>query len=454
MNKMFDIATLKKKVYGVDSRILRANINIYAGVAIRLISVFINILLVRILIDAISKTDYGLWLTIISITTWISLFDFGLGNGLRNKLTASLSCNDYLKAKQYISTAYVIIFVIFFMIWLVFNFFNMFIDWGDIINIKENVHHEYNKLMMVIVSFFCIQMVLKNINIVVSADQKNAISNLIEMLGQFSVLVVVILVKNKYQVTLLGLGIINGLLPALVYLIFSIYLYSNIYKKIMPSILCFKKEYVRDIMGLGLKFFIIQLSLLITMQTTNIIIAKYIGLDDVVQYNIARQYYFIVSVFYVIVLTPFWSAFTDAYIKKDYFWMRKTVKILEKKWLYNILILTVMLLVSEFVFSIWLGDQVFVKKELSILLSIYVLAYTGSNLYMFMINGIGKINLQLFLYVMFAIIYLPITIFYANLYGLAGLITINIVIHVILAIISRVQLYKIINKTSTGLWNK
>ena len=61
-----------------------------------------NLLIVRLTLDYLGKTEYGVWLTLSSILTWFNYLDFGLGNGLRNKLAEALAKNDIKSAKIYV----------------------------------------------------------------------------------------------------------------------------------------------------------------------------------------------------------------------------------------------------------------------------------------------------------------------------------------------------------------
>ena len=62
-----------------------------------------------------------------------------------------------------------------------------------------------------------------------------------------------------------------------------------------------------------------MLSILFIFQFTNIIITRIEGPDVVTQYNIAYKYFNVLNMFALIILSPFWSAFTDAYVKKDFY---------------------------------------------------------------------------------------------------------------------------------------
>lgn len=105
--------------------------------------------------------------------------------------------------------------------------------------------------------------------------------------------------------------------------------------------------------------------MLFIFQLTNIILSRVQGPEAVTQYNIAYKYFNVLNMAANIILTPFWSAFTDAYIKRDYNWMRGTLEKLEKLWLLCIPILVLMVLSSDLLYKFWIGDSVAVSFSLS-----------------------------------------------------------------------------------------
>ena len=51
----------------------------------------------------------GMWFTIVSVLQWILMFDFGLGNGLRNKIVPLLLSKNYFDLSKHIISTYFIL---------------------------------------------------------------------------------------------------------------------------------------------------------------------------------------------------------------------------------------------------------------------------------------------------------------------------------------------------------
>ena len=110
----------------------------------------------------------------------------------------------------------------------------------------------------------------------------------------------------------------------------------------------------------------------------------------------------------VVVLTPFWSAFTNAYVQKDFVWMRNIVIKLERMWLLTIPVLIIMVSCADFLYKWWVGEKVQISLSLSISMAVYVWFQIGGNVYMYLINGTSKVRLQLMVYLIFAVVSIPV----------------------------------------------
>ena len=73
---------------------------------------------------------------------------------------------------------------------------------------------------------------------------------------------------------------------------------------------------------------------------------------------------------------------------------------------------------------------------------------------MYIINGIGKVRLQLYIYIIFALIAFPIMSIMCKYFGIPGLLFIPSTVYVVQALLGRIQLYKVLSDNAAGIWNK
>jgi O-antigen/teichoic acid export membrane protein len=385
---------------------------------------------------------------------WFGFFDIGFGNGLRNKFAEAKATGNLERARIYISTTYVVLILIFSAIWVLLFAVNFFIDWSHILNAPKEMARELSTLALVVFGIFCMQIVLKIINTVLTADQKPAKSALLDMLGQLmSLLIIVILIKTT-QGSLLYLGLAMGIGPILVLITSSLFFYRKRYKPYAPSLSYVRFNYAKDMMPLGSKFFIIQISILVTFQTSNIIIAQVCGGESVAIYNIAFKYFSISYFLFGIVISPFWSAFTDAYTQNDYLWMKKVLKTLEVIAFFFVILIIILLIFSHFVYTLWIGRIFEIKPSISVLVAIYFIAQIYHGLYTPLLNGIGKIKLQFYVISFLAILIIPISLILGRKFGLEGIITATIIANLVIALYAPRQVHLLINKKAKGIWNK
>lgn len=174
-------------------------------------------------------------------------------------------------------------------------------------------------------------------------------------------------------------------------------------------------------MSLGAKFFIIQIGVLVLLQTDNIVIIQLFTSKEVTTYNIAYKLFSIILVIFSIIMAPMWSAFTDAYTKQDFEWIRQLFTKIQKLFWLLILLTIFMLALSPVLFKLWIGDQVKIPFYLSIAMAVYAITNSWLLIPCFLLNGIGKVKLQLYLYVVCIFINIPISFLLGRFYGLVGI---------------------------------
>ncbi|MGJ1242302.1 lipopolysaccharide biosynthesis protein [Sphingobacterium siyangense] len=419
-------------------------------------NMIINVILVPLTISFISPSEYGVWLTLSSIIAWFSVSDIGFGNGLRNRFAEAVAIGNKELARSYVSTAYFSVSILMLIVWVVFCIINYFLDWNIILNTNAEGSHMLSKVVLVVFSSFCLQFVLKLVGTVMIAYQEPGKIALFDFLSNLLVLLsIYLMIKLDLNGTLMYLAIISGLAQLSMYFIATLWFYRHDLREYRPSLKFFKAKYIRQLMGIGMKFFIVQISAIFVFQCTNIIIAQLLGSDQVSIYNIAYKYYTIPLTIALIVVSPIWSAFTDAYTKRDYSWMRVVFKTLVYFSVFISLLLFLFLLLSEIIYKHWIGNAVTIPTGVSIMMMLNILATSIFNIFIFVVNGIGKLFLQLWLNVILSLIYIPVAILLGYQFGLNGIIGANLIVNTIYAIVVPIQCYKLLyNKMNRTVWSR
>ena len=380
------MVNIRSKIYSYftkgNERSVIIKKNIAASLVLKCVSILISLQVVPLTIDYINPTKYGIWLTLSSIIAWLSYFDLGFAHGFRNRFAEAKAKGDIRLAKEYVSTTYAVLFLLFSVILLITLMVNKYLNWSSILNIDAVYNEELHIVFGLLACFFCINIVASVFTTMLTADQKPALASLIQTGGQVLAFVCIYILTKNTTGSLSALALAFSGIPCLLLLVVSILMfYGKRYKIVAPSLHYIRFSLTKKILGLGGQFFVIMISMLFIFQFINIILSRVEGPEAVTQYNIAYKYFNVLNMVFVIVLTPFWSAFTDAYVKKDYNWMSGIVKKLEFLWLLCIPILILMVLCSNFFYQWWVGNSVSISFSLSICMAVFMFFYTSANLY-------------------------------------------------------------------------
>ena len=122
-----------------DKRSVKAKKNILVSAVIKAADAGTNLLLVPITLGYLNSYEYGVWLVLSSILSWINTFDIGLGNGLRNKLSEALAKDDKQAARTYVTTTMFVLLGIVIALVCVFTPIIYGINWYSALNVDSEI---------------------------------------------------------------------------------------------------------------------------------------------------------------------------------------------------------------------------------------------------------------------------------------------------------------------------
>lgn len=419
----------------------------------KVLSIAITFFLVPLSISYLGSEKYGLWLTVFSFIGWFSFFDFGIGNGLRNKLTIALSSNDIKLAKTYVSTAYFSMMVIMSLLIVIFIFPFYMIPWNSVFNYdgKESL----GQLISIVYVLFSINLVLNILTAIYYADQKSSMPGLINFIGQLLVFITVYILMKLDESSLVLYGSIVIGSQVIVFILASFVAFFGKYSYLRPSLKHYNKIYLKELLSLGGKFFFLQILYVLVYSTDNFIINYFLGAEQVTIFNIAFKYFMFVTMGISIILQPYWSAFTSATAKNDDIWIKNSIKNLLRIAIFACVLIICMVFVSDTFYFLWIGD-IEVPFLLTILVAINTVITIFTQLLSMYLNGTGKVTIQMYNGVFAATVNIPLSIFLAvNLdMGVSGVVLATILVKISGLIIYPLQVFRLLNKSATGIWNK
>lgn len=444
-----------KRIVNSDTRSKEALKNILISLIVKVANIVSSLLVLPLTISYVNPTRYGIWLSISTVVSWVYFFDLGLGSGFRNKFAEAKAQGNHTLARQYLTTTYFAVTSIVTVVYILLLFVNANINWATILNVGQEYREELHKVFGIIGSFICLNMIANIFGLMLNADQKPGYTSIIQGAGQYLSLAIIFILTKISTGSLTNLALYYSGIPAIVMLVTSVIMFHfSHYRIYRPKIIYIKVDLIKNIMGLGAQFFVISLCLIIIFQLVNIVLSRELGPISVTKYNVANRYFNILYMFVNIMVTPFWSAFTDAYTKGDLLWMKKTLRRLEILWIFAFGCGIIMLVISPCFYKIWIGNDVDVSLFLSLSVMTMILSRTLGSIYMFMINGIGTVRIQLITYLAFAVIAWPSLVYSCRWFGVCGIVIVPTIVYGIQSLLARIQLSKHINGTATGIWRQ
>lgn len=377
-----------------NKRSAKAKKNVLSMILVKGGIILIGLILVPLTINYVDSERYGVWMTLNTMVTWMSFFDIGLSNGLKNKLTEALAIKNYQLCKEYISTTYALLSIIFIPLMIILLLIAPHIDWTKFLNLDLHSSEGLLISICIVITYFCLNFILSTINTVLLADQRPADASLRSFFQNLFSLIIIYILTITTEGSLINLCLAMCITPLIVVLFFNITLFKKRYKYISPSLKHINFSLSNSLLKLGGQFFIIQIAGLIQYQMINFLILKYYSANDVTIYNIGYRYFSVLNMGWAILITPLWVAVTDAIVNQEYSWIKNVLKKYILIWGGAVGIGLLMLAISNYVYSFWIGNKITIPLSLSLWIMIYNLQMMYGNIFVNILNGASKLKIQ------------------------------------------------------------
>jgi O-antigen/teichoic acid export membrane protein len=406
-----------------------------------------SLLTVPLAINYLGTEKYGIWITVSSIVAWATFVDFGLGHGIRNKVAESLAKDDASLARSYVSTGYFAVSIISLLLILVIVPISYYIDWQSILNTTAVGKAELRDMFIIAIIFVLINFIFSLVNALVSARQKTSLLELNQLMMNVLWVLAIYLLSVAGGGHLVYLVLATGIVSLVTSLTLTLYFFKHD-PGLIPQIKFIEMSRLRETSSLGGKFFIIQIAVLVIFTTDNLIIIQLLGPEEVTTYSIVYKIFGLITMANGIVTAGLWSAYTEAFHTQDYEWIKRVIKKLNMLMIPIILIVVLLVFIAKPIIGVWLQRELDISNSLLIFCGLYTIVSIWNLIYAYFLNGIGAVNLQMYLAIFAAIINIPVSILFVNYFqmGSAGVILATSVSLSFFAIAGPIQTMYILKK--------
>ncbi|MEQ8624179.1 MAG: polysaccharide biosynthesis C-terminal domain-containing protein [Vicingaceae bacterium] len=384
------------------------------------LNIMLSFLLVRFTIQYAGDEIYGLWVTILAFLTWFSVIESGVSNSFRNKITSYFSEKNYDKIKLQIAMAYKSLSIIYIVLALLIvaviytTSFHTLFQSDNFMNSRA--------ALAISVSIYFLYFIFHYLNSVFLAIHKAEKTYLFLLFQNAVVLLVLILLNySSIEASLNLICIIYTLGPLITWILLNAVSFKKILNKLQPSYHHFQQS-GNIFEKLNPSFFILQLFTLLIYSTDNIIILNFLNGSEVAKYNVAFKYFNIITVLFNLILVPYWAIFSEAFYKKDKSSIVYSINRLLRNWGALLLVSILLVIISPFAYSFWIGKTMNISITLSILMAVSAILTSWFNIFAYYLKSSNQLRLQTRLLIFAGISNIPLSIFLIQFFESEGVI--------------------------------
>lgn len=366
-------------------------------------SLLASFLIIPILLKGLGLEDYGTWVTLSSVAAWLLFFDFGLGNSFKNIVATG---NKVMIIKTYSVALSLYVYV---SIFLAFCFLGFIVI--------SNGSLQNQAAIMLLYLPLCLLFPLTLFSFGVQGLRLVGVNALVDTLRVFIWLVFAVLYiyffKSKQLYVLSLIFVFANLTPQILqFIIFKKNCGFPLKLNLINPLLIIKE----DSFKLAIKFFIIQISSLVSFNLGNFLIYNYFGSADVALYDLFNKVFVAGLSIFNMTIAVLWPEITKAYVNNNLkLCHRLYKKILAIAFIFSLGVLLVATNFDLFLQLLTLDNILVIDTGLlwciAMLTILQAIAYCGA----VVLNATNNLRLQIHISIASIIFIYPIFIILFNL---------------------------------------
>lgn len=370
----------------------------------------VGLLVVPLSLGYMTNEKYGIWVTASVMVNWLLNMNFGLGFGLQNKVTEAIAKGQVQQARIYISVVYKYSLIIGITIFSIGMIAVNFIDFSKLYN-SALPQDQLRDITIITFSCFCTYFIFSNFAPVLTALKKTSVTKLLGLATNICT-VLFLYVVSKFSNDNIVLASVSLSLPLPLIYIVGTFVFFSKNKELSPILSIKNTKVFKEIFTVGGKFLVMQLTSLVMFFTGAVIITQFIGPEEVTPFSVVSRFFAFPLFLFSLGIAPMWPAFTEAYTRKEYDWIRSIIK--------KLLLISCFACVATFIFfiagfyliPIWSRNSFDINsyKLMMLLYMLLTMVMFFSSVVSTFLNALSILNLQVIIQVIAAVLYLLLSI--------------------------------------------
>jgi O-antigen/teichoic acid export membrane protein len=406
---------------------------------------------IRLLLDYLGNENYGLWVLVFTLFQLVLLMDFGIQSSLKTKIPVLIYEQKLELVKSYIISTYKISAYIAVFIFLSFLLFSFSFDFKSVLNINFQNQEFIKFLFLLNVFFFCINFIANIHKSLYIAFIKGKYSEESLAVNQFGLLLlfgflIVFFPNISSEKKLISISIINGLFTFLVNIVYT-FRFFKIEKLNLITKLKTNNDFIKSLLKLGFKYMIIQICFALIFYSDSYIISYFFSPSEVTPFDTVAKLFQLPLMILFAAISPLWSMFAKNYIEKNQKALLNSFKKFNLLFVGMSFLIIFGVFISPYIIAVWIKEPIQIPKYLILLTGIVTMIRIYVTFFSFFLNGIGNLNIYLYVLLISVLIKIPLTYFFVDLdFGINSVVIASIILMLGWTFIIPYKCYALVNK--------
>jgi O-antigen/teichoic acid export membrane protein len=383
----------------------------------------VNAISLPITVRYLGPEKFGVWVTISTTLALLVLLDFGIASSMTNLISEAYALHDKELANRYASTGFWVMVLIALGLGGVGAALWPLVHWGQLFHLSgaandRMISHAVAAAYVVFLAGLPAGLAAKFL----AGYQEIKTANIFSAVGALGSLAAIIVITKLGGGMVLLIAGSSGAIAATNFGCLA-WLWCRHKPWLAPTFRHCRRSLIGRMMQSGTEFFALQLTGIIVFNSDNFVIAHFLGPAQVTPYSVTWKLVGYAAALQIIITPALWPAYAEAYIRKDFQWMRRT--------LYYVMLTTmgvagtccaVLVIWGQSLIRLWAGSAAVPTEMLLILMSIWILISTFMANTATVLAATNEMKLQAWLSAIAAALNLGVSIWLVQRVGSSGVI--------------------------------